>query len=169
MSKDKYIARVPATERGEEFIKAFKEFVNKDTYTVRKRFSGKTAPGETHVREEDANSIRLYLEEDGTNYYTDFIADDKVQKEVQELRLKNKNLQSNANKQIKSLKIYEIQLALFFQVLRHSSKYGSFAAIVNAVGELGAENLEVFLSQVEKDIAQMEKDGDIDLSSFGQV
>ena len=92
-----------------------------------------------------------------------------MQKEVQELRLKNKNLQSNANKQVKSLKIYEVQLALFFQVLKHSSRYGNFAAVVNAVGELGAENLEVFITQVEKDIAQMEQDGDIDLSSFGKI
>ena len=167
MSKDKYIASVPANEKGEEFIKAFKEFVNKDTYTVRKRFIGKSAPGEAHVRKEDADSIRLYLEEDGTNYYTDF--DENMQKEVRELRLKNKNLQSNANKQIKSLKIYEVQLALFFQVLKHSSRYGNFAAVVNAVGELGAENLELFMTKVEKDIAQMEQDGDIDLSSFGQI
>ena len=167
MAKDKYIARVPATEEGEDFIKAFKKFVNKDTYSVRKRFSGKAAPGGAHVREIDAKSIRLYLDEDSTNYYNNFYANDKLQKEVEDLRVKNKNLTANANKQLKSLKIYEIQLALFFQVLKHSSKYGSFAAIVHAVGELGADNLEVFLNQIEKDIARMEKDGDIDLSSLG--
>ena len=168
MSKDKYIARVPATEEGEDFIKDFKKYVNKDTYSVRKRFSGKAAPGGAHVREIDAKSIRLYLDEDTTNYYTNgYYSNDKLQKEVEDLRVKNKNLTANANKHIKSLKIYEIQLALFFQVLKHSSKYGSFAAIVHAVGELGADNLEVFLNQIEKDIARMEKDGDIDLSTLG--
>ena len=168
MSKDKYIARVPATEEGEDFIKDFKKYVNSDTYSVRKRFSGKAAPGGAHVREIDAKSIRLYLDEDSTNYYTNgFYSTDKLQKEVEDLRVKNKNLTANANKQLKSLKIYEIQLALFFSVLKHSSKYGSFASIVHAVGELGADNLEVFLNQIEKDIARMEKDGDIDLSTLG--
>ncbi len=176
MSKDKYIARVPATEEGEDFIKDFKKYLNKDTYVVRKRFSGKAAPGGAHVREIDAKSIRLYLDEGSTNYLepnhynpiskaTPVL--DSLQKEVEDLRVKNKNLTANANKHLKSLKIYEVQLALFYQVLKHSSKYGSFAAIVHAVGELGADNLEVFLNQIEKDIARMEKDGDIDLSTLG--
>ena len=61
--QERWVLRVPARRKGERFIEQMREYLNKDSYTITKRYTGprpyRNAPS---TRREDAISIRLYVE-----------------------------------------------------------------------------------------------------------
>jgi hypothetical protein len=59
----KFIARVPANESGYKFVQTLKGYINTADYKIFVRYSGKRRTGfGGHTRKEDADSIRVYIE-----------------------------------------------------------------------------------------------------------
>ena len=69
--KEKWVLRVPKTVGGDTFIRLFKQYLNTDTYTVIKRYTGKRPKGTSQVstKAENATSTRLYIEEKQRSYW----------------------------------------------------------------------------------------------------
>ena len=61
--KEKFVARVENTFKGNQFIKQLKKHLNKNTYDIRVRYSGKRPKGTNQVstRKENATSMRVYI------------------------------------------------------------------------------------------------------------
>jgi len=62
--KEKYVLRVENTFKGTQFIKQLKKHLNKNTYDIRVRYTGKRPKGTSQVstRKENATSMRVYIE-----------------------------------------------------------------------------------------------------------
>ena len=62
-TKEKFVLRVENTFKGNQFIKSLKKNLNKNTYNIRVRYSGKRPPGTSQVstRKENATSMRVYI------------------------------------------------------------------------------------------------------------
>ena len=62
-SKEKFVLRVENTYKGNQFIKSLKKHLNKNTYDIRVRYSGKRPKGTNQVstRKENATSMRVYI------------------------------------------------------------------------------------------------------------
>ena len=60
---EKFLMRVPMTLEGERFVEDLKRYLNKDTYKVITRYTGKR-PNKysAHTRKKDATSLRIYTE-----------------------------------------------------------------------------------------------------------
>ena len=65
--KEKYVLRVENSFKGNQFIKQLKKHLNKNTYDIRVRYSGKRPKGTNQVstRKENATSMRVYITNDG--------------------------------------------------------------------------------------------------------
>ena len=65
--KEKYVLRVENSFKGTQFIKQLKKHLNKNTYDLRVRYSGKRPEGTNQVstRKENATSMRVYITDDG--------------------------------------------------------------------------------------------------------
>ena len=65
--KEGWVLRVPATVAGEKFISQMQTYLNTDSYSLRRRYTGPRPTNETaHTLKKDAKSIRLYLRIKGT-------------------------------------------------------------------------------------------------------
>jgi len=62
--KEKYVLRVENSFKGNQFIKQLKKHLNKNTYDIRVRYSGKRPKGTNQVStlKENATSMRVYIE-----------------------------------------------------------------------------------------------------------
>ena len=62
-TKEKFVLRVENTFKGNQFIKSLKKHLNKNTYDIRVRYSGKRPKGTNQVstRKENATSMRVYI------------------------------------------------------------------------------------------------------------
>ena len=62
--KEKYVLRVENSFKGNQFIKQLKRHLNKNTYDIRVRYSGKRPVGTSKysTRKENATSMRVYIE-----------------------------------------------------------------------------------------------------------
>ena len=62
-AKEKFVLRVENTFKGNQFIKSLKKHLNKNTYDIRVRYSGKRPKGTNQVstRKENATSMRVYI------------------------------------------------------------------------------------------------------------
>jgi len=62
-SKEKFVLRVENTFKGNQFIKSLKKHLNKNTYDIRVRYSGKRPKGtpQASTRKENATSMRVYI------------------------------------------------------------------------------------------------------------
>ena len=65
--KEKFVLRVENSFKGNQFIKQLKKNLNKNTYDIRVRYSGKRPKGTNQVstRKENATSMRVYITDDG--------------------------------------------------------------------------------------------------------
>ena len=61
--KEKFVLRVENTFKGNQFIKSLKKNLNKNTYDVKVRYSGKRPKGtnQASTRKENATSMRVYI------------------------------------------------------------------------------------------------------------
>ena len=61
--KEKFVLRVENSYKGNQFIKQLKKSLNKNTYDMRVRYSGKRPKGTNQVstRKENATSMRVYI------------------------------------------------------------------------------------------------------------
>ena len=70
--KEGWVLRVPATVAGEKFISQMQTYLNSDSYSIRRRYTGPRPTNETaHTLKKDAKSIRLYLRIKGENHTED--------------------------------------------------------------------------------------------------
>lgn len=62
--KEKYVLRVENNFKGTQFIKQLKKHLNKNTYSVKVRYSGKRPKGTSpySTLKENATSMRVYIE-----------------------------------------------------------------------------------------------------------
>jgi len=62
-AKEKFVLRVENTFKGNQFIKSLKKHLNKNTYDIRVRYSGKRPKGtpQASTRKENATSMRVYI------------------------------------------------------------------------------------------------------------
>ena len=63
--REKFVLRVENNRKGNHFIKQLKKHLNKNTYDVRIRYSGKRPKGtpQASTRKENATSMRVYISE----------------------------------------------------------------------------------------------------------
>ena len=63
--REKFVLRVENSFKGNQFIKSLKKHLNKNTYDVRIRYSGKRPKGtpQASTRKENATSMRVYISE----------------------------------------------------------------------------------------------------------
>lgn len=61
--REKFVLRVENSFKGNQFIKSLKKNLNKNTYDVKVRYSGKRPKGTNQVstRKENATSMRVYI------------------------------------------------------------------------------------------------------------
>ena len=61
--REKFVLRVENNLKGNHFIKQLKKHLNKNTYDVRVRYSGKRPKGtpQASTRKENATSMRVYI------------------------------------------------------------------------------------------------------------
>jgi len=61
--REKFVLRVENSFKGNQFIKNLKKHLNKNTYDVRVRYSGKRPKGTNQgsTRKENATSMRVYI------------------------------------------------------------------------------------------------------------
>ena len=70
--KEGWVLRVPATVAGEKFISQMQTYLNSDSYSIRRRYTGPRPTNQTaHTLKKDAKSIRLYLRIKGENHTED--------------------------------------------------------------------------------------------------
>ena len=62
--KEKYVLRVENSFKGNQFIKQLKKHLNKNTYDIRVRYTGKRPEGTSQysTRKSNATSMRVYIE-----------------------------------------------------------------------------------------------------------
>ena len=60
-----YVLKVPANEEGEQWLKQMRKYLNKESYSVRRKFSGSRPKGtpQQSTLKENAHSIRVYITE----------------------------------------------------------------------------------------------------------
>ena len=67
-AKQSWILRVPANATGDRFIHQFKSYMNDDSYSVNRRYTGpRHHKNAAFTRKEDAISVRLYVNAKGEN------------------------------------------------------------------------------------------------------
>ena len=68
--REKFVLRVENSFKGNQFIKSLKKHLNKNTYDVRVRYSGKRPKGTNQVstRKENATSMRVYITDHGQEH-----------------------------------------------------------------------------------------------------
>jgi len=72
----KFIARVPANDSGYKFVQTLKGYLNTADYKIFVRYSGKRRTGfGAHTRKEDADSIRVYIENRNHDPYKPYFYD----------------------------------------------------------------------------------------------
>ena len=68
-----FLMRIPADLHGERFVEDLKRYLNKDTYNIKVRYTGKRKnPSAGHTRKSDATSMRIYITENNP------VSDDRV-------------------------------------------------------------------------------------------
>ena len=67
-AKQNWVLRVPANATGDRFIHQFKSYMNDDSYSVKRRYTGpRHNKSAAFTRKEDAISVRLYVDAKGRN------------------------------------------------------------------------------------------------------
>ena len=67
-AKQNWVLRVPANATGDRFIHQLKTYMNSDSYSVNRRYTGpRHHKNAAFTRKEDAISVRLYLNAKGNN------------------------------------------------------------------------------------------------------
>ena len=67
-AKQNWVLRVPANATGDRFIHQFKSYMNDDSYSVNRRYTGpRHHKNAAFTRKEDAISVRLYVNAKGEN------------------------------------------------------------------------------------------------------
>ena len=67
-AKQNFLLRVPANATGDRFIHQLKTYMNGDSYSIKKRYTGtRHSKNAGHTRKVDAISVRLYVNAKGDN------------------------------------------------------------------------------------------------------
>ena len=96
-SKQNWVLRVPANATGDRFIHQFKSYMNDDSYSVKRRYTGpRHNKSAAFTRKEDAISVRLYVDTKGNNGERNTVSPHSIPN-VSSLVLENMQLKRKLN------------------------------------------------------------------------
>ena len=165
-----YQFRIDNTKDGNKFLDNLKHHLNKDSYSIKVRYTGKRQPANSHhTRKEDATSYRVYIlskrEQDHPNPF-EFIQRgreiEKAQQAMKNARIDEALTYGVEDKQVFSHEqacdfrmlreqnlLLEAKLSLILAGLKDSTKYRHFIDTVNSITHINQTNGKQYRLAIE--------------------